>query len=151
MSASNPYFGSIFRGQPMQSPGEEHYAQSRYEELLRQLASNAAQGIYNINNVAQAQQSVAGQQYNLAGDLANQQLRALGMQGDILRQQANNNQLTQGLGYDVSRAQTDLAQTALSNARYLRGQDEDLARLAYQRSISQVPSQAAQARRLLGY
>ncbi len=138
-------------GRPIADPNDVRYQQSRYEEWLRQIANNIAQGIYNTNNIAQAQQSVAGQTYNLSGDLLGQQLRALGMQGDILRQQQSNNQLTQGLGYDVSRGQTDLAQTMQSQARYQRGLEEDLARLNYQRSISQVPSQAGQARRLLGY
>jgi len=95
-------------------------------ELYQQQAQNLAQGVYNANAVGGAQNQLASLGYNLAGDQQNQLLRALGMQGDVLRQQ---------------RADT----------QYQRQLQEDVARTQHQQSINEVPTNFGYAKHLLGY
>jgi hypothetical protein len=105
-------------------------AQKRYylgllQSLYGQNWQNQAQGIYNNMSQAQAGNQLASQQYNIMGDNMNQQLRVSGMQGSM-------NELTR------------------ANAERERQGQEYLQQNLYRQSVSEIPSAAERAKRLLG-
>ncbi len=133
-----------------QNPDEKYFQSLRWQ-YLQQLQRNAQDAQSNANTSAQFQNQMAGQGYNLAGDMANQQQRMAGMQGDLLSQQQHNNQFNQNLNMDVARGQTNLLNQQQNNNQYLWGADESLARTAYQRSMNEIPNGFGQAMSKFGY
>ncbi len=95
--------GGSLNGYPTEMSPEERWRLRL--ELMRQLYTNQAQGIRNNMDAAQSQQQLASTSLNFAGDRQQQQLREVGMQGDILRQQQSNNRYGWGLQQDLAQAQ----------------------------------------------
>ena len=134
---------SVYRAQPYQTPpGQQNYdAQQAYSDMLnrlRQVNTNAAQGVYNTMQEQDANTRLSNLGLNFANDTGQQQLQASRMYGDVGQLQAQQARAR-------LQALLDIKQLAFQRDQQRLGMSDDLTRLQYQRATQQVQNPWQQA------
>lgn len=161
-----PQYGYPYQGIP--SPGQQ-YSQNqaqqqlnqwtniqdmglRLQALLSQIAGqqnqNAAYGINNGNTLAQALQSFAATNYGVGQDVAALPLQLLRAQGDLASNQVSNARYLRNLDLDVAQADANRQER---DARYVQGLDDQMWGLASARGQQRRESGLSQLKNTYGY
>ncbi len=88
---------------------KQNQAMQAQMDVARQVGQQGQQGAYNTISTQNANEQLAGLGLNFAGDIANQRIQAMRIQGDIAQQAVNNARYVQGLNLNVAQGGADAA------------------------------------------